>query len=65
MKSAPSPSLRLDPELREAQERLRQSAIGVWSDFRSNGVHVTLSEADVWLAKLEAGKDVELPECHA
>jgi hypothetical protein len=28
-----------------------------------NGLHVTLEEADAWLAKLEAGKDAEPRKC--
>jgi hypothetical protein len=28
------------------------------------GLHLTLEEVNTWLAKLEAGKDVEPPPCH-
>lgn len=49
----------------EKREAFRQSAIRAWNDFRTHGAHVTQAEADAWLAKLEAGKDVEPPECHA
>jgi len=49
----------------EEHETFHQSAISAWNDYRANGVHATLSEADTWLAELEAGKDVEPPECHA
>jgi hypothetical protein len=44
---------------------LRQSAISAWNDYCASGLHATLYEADVWLAKLEAGEEVEPPECHA
>ena len=30
--------------------------------YQVNGRHLTLEEADDWLAKLEAGKDAELPK---
>ena len=44
---------------------IRQSAISSWNDYCASGLHATLYEADVWLAKLEAGEEVEPPECHA
>jgi predicted transcriptional regulator len=49
----------------EKREAFRQSAKRAWDDYRVHGAHVTQAEADAWLAKLEAGKDVEPPECHA
>ena len=48
----------------EKREAFRQSAIGAWNDYQANGVHATQAEADTWLAKLAAGKDVEPPKCH-
>ena len=35
------------------------------AEYKTTGVHVTAEEADAWLAELEAGNDVEPPECHA
>lgn len=49
----------------EKREAFRQSAISAWNDYQASGVHATQAEADAWLAKLEAGKDVEPPKCHA
>ena len=49
----------------EKREAFRQDATKAWNDYRATGQHVTLEEADAWLARLEAGKDVEPPECHA
>jgi predicted transcriptional regulator len=49
----------------EQREALRQSALRAWDAYRTHGAHVTQAEADAWLAKLEAGKDAEPPECHA
>ena len=48
----------------EKREAFRQSAKRAWDDYRAHGAHLTQAEADAWLAKLEAGKDVEPPECH-
>ena len=52
-------------EREEKREAFRQSAIRAWDDYRADGAHLTQAEADGWLAKLEAGKDLEPPECHA
>lgn len=51
-------------EREEKREAFRQDAITAWNEFQATGLHVTMKEADAWLAKLEAGKDVEPPECH-
>lgn len=52
-------------EREEKREAFRQDAIAAWNEYQSTGLHATLEEADAWLADLEAGKDVEPPECHA
>lgn len=51
-------------EREEKGESFRQDAIQAWDEYQATGLHVTLQEADVWLAKLEAGQDVEPPPCH-
>jgi predicted transcriptional regulator len=51
-------------EREEKREAFRQDAISAWNDYQATGRHVTLDEADAWLAKLEAGQDVEPPEWH-
>ena len=48
----------------EKREQFRQEALAAWSDFQASGIHLTAEEADAWLARLEAGEDVEAPECH-
>jgi predicted transcriptional regulator len=48
----------------EKREAFRQEATRAWNEYQATGQHVTLEEADAWLAKLEAGQDVEPPECH-
>lgn len=50
-------------EREEKRESFRQDAITAWNDYRATGLHVTIEEADAWLAKLAAGDDVEPPEC--
>jgi predicted transcriptional regulator len=52
-------------EREEKREAFRQAGIAAWNAYRANGMHVTSEEADAWLDKLEAGQDVEPPECHA
>ena len=51
-------------EHEEKREAFRQSGIRAWDEYQATGLHVTLEEADAWLAKLEAGQDVEMPKCH-
>jgi len=50
-------------EREEKREALRQDAINAWKEYQATGLHVTMAEADAWLAKLEAGKDAKPPEC--
>ena len=52
-------------EREEKRERFRQDALAAWSHYQTTGLHVTAEEADVWLAKLEAGKDAAPPKCRA
>ena len=48
----------------EKREAFRQDGIKAWNEYRATGLHLTLEEADAWLAKLEAGEDVKPPACH-
>jgi predicted transcriptional regulator len=48
----------------EKRESFRQDALAAWAHYQSTGLHATAEEADVWLAKLEAGEDAEAPSCH-
>ena len=52
-------------EREEKREQLRQDVLAAWADYQTTGLHITAEEADVWLAKLEAGKDAAIPKCHA
>ena len=49
----------------EKREDFRQSGITAWKEYQATGLHLTLEEADAWLSRLEAGEDVEPPQCHA
>jgi predicted transcriptional regulator len=51
-------------EQEEKRESFKQDALSAWNQYQQTGKHLTLEEADVWLAKLEAGEDVEPPACH-
>jgi predicted transcriptional regulator len=51
-------------EREEKREAFRQDGIRAWNEYQATDLHVTLAEADAWLAKLEAGEDVEPPACH-
>ena len=48
----------------EKREGVRQDAIAAWEAYQLTGLHVTMAEADSWLAKLENGEDVALPQSH-
>jgi predicted transcriptional regulator len=48
----------------EKASSLRREAVKAWEDYQENGLHLTLEEADRWLAELEAGNDIEPPACH-
>ena len=51
-------------EREEKREAFKQEAIRAWEQYQQTGLHVTLEEADAWLAKLEAGEKAEPPKCH-
>lgn len=48
----------------EKREAFRQDGVRAWENYQATGLHVTHAEADDWLAQLEAGNDVEPPQCH-
>lgn len=51
-------------EREEKREAFKQDAIRAWDAYQETGLHVTMEEANAWLAKLEAGEDAEVPACH-
>ena len=52
-------------EREEKREAFKQEAIRAWEEYQQTGLHVTLEEADAWLAKLEAGENAEPPSGHS
>lgn len=48
----------------EKRDALKQDALQAWDAYKEDGLHLTLEEADAWLARLEAGEDAGMPECH-
>ncbi len=48
----------------EKREAFRREAVAAWAEYQATGLHLTDREADAWMAQLEAGFDVEPPECH-
>ncbi len=48
----------------DEREHERQNTLDAWNHYQCTGLHLTTDEADAWLAKLEAGEDAEIPECH-
>ncbi|MVW72100.1 CopG family ribbon-helix-helix protein [Bordetella sp. 15P40C-2] len=51
-------------EREEKREAFKQDALRAWAEYQRDDLHLTLEEADAWLAKLEAGEDAEPPKCH-
>jgi predicted transcriptional regulator len=51
-------------EREEKLQSYRQDGLRAWNDYQDTGLHVSQDEADSWLAKLEAGQDIEPPSCH-
>lgn len=51
-------------EREEKREQFRQDALTAWNHYQATGLHVTGTEADAWLARLEAGKRAAPPKCH-
>lgn len=51
-------------EREEKREAYLRDAQNAWDEFQRTGLHLTMEEADEWLAQLAAGNDVEPPECH-
>ena len=41
------------------REAFTQDALRAWEEYQRTNLHLTLEDADAWLAKLEAGEDAE------
>jgi predicted transcriptional regulator len=51
-------------EREETREAAHQGALKAWEQYKLTGLHLTLDEADKWLAALEIGNNIEPPACH-
>jgi predicted transcriptional regulator len=51
-------------EREERRQQLHLDALAAWEEYQATGQHLTAAEADVWLARLEAGDDVDPPPLH-
>lgn len=51
-------------EREEKRQSTREDAVRAWEEYRATGLHVTGAEVDAWLARLEAGEDVDPPAAH-
>ena len=49
---------------KDMRKCVRRDALAAWADYQIAGQHVAATEADAWLADLEAGKDGAPSECH-
>ena len=63
MPTLPTTSLKLGSATR-SRLQLLADALAAWTDYQATGQHVTGEEVDTWLARLEAGEDVETPQAH-
>jgi predicted transcriptional regulator len=48
----------------EQRQQFHDDALAAWAEYEETGLHLTGAEADVWLARLEAGEDAEPPAPH-
>ena len=48
----------------EKRRDFLDSGVQAWALYQQTGLHVTDTEADVWLAQLESGTDLKPPSCH-
>ncbi len=48
----------------EKMTTAEKAALESWEHYKATGLHLTMVEADAWMAELEGGNDVEPPPCH-
>lgn len=57
-------TVQLEADLKQKRDKLAEAALESWEHYKATGLHLTMAEADAWLAELEKGHDVEPPPCH-
>jgi predicted transcriptional regulator len=50
-------------QLAETRDSFVLACLHAWHHYQDTGRHLSFEDADAWLAELEAGRDVEPPEC--
>jgi hypothetical protein len=51
-------------EREKHREQFLQETFDALNHFETTGLRLTEEEAHAWFAKLEAGEDAPMPECH-
>lgn len=51
-------------EREEKRELFRQDALKAWDEYQATGLHVTMEEADAWLASWGTENELPVPVCH-
>ena len=51
-------------EREERKEAFRRDTLDAWQEFQETGLHVSLEEADKWLAGWGTETDGGTPRCH-
>ena len=51
-------------EREEARGAFRAAGLDAWQQYQVTGLHVTHNDADAWLASLQSGEQVPVPEGH-
>jgi len=46
----------------EAREQFNRDTVEAWEEYKRTGKSISAEAADAWLARLEAGEDVDPPE---
>lgn len=48
----------------EQRQQFQADTEAAWAEYQAAGLHLTAEEAESWLARLEAGEQVDRPACH-
>jgi len=64
LKMAIMRNVRKDTAQCDEREHYRRNALDSWNHYQRTGLYITAEEADAWLARLEAGENAKIPECH-
>jgi predicted transcriptional regulator len=51
-------------EREQLRKQFNEETQASWDHYQATGLHLTDEEMDAWVAKLVAGEDAPMPECH-